>query len=893
VGSVNATPLLDASQIAANQAAITALAGSFATHIADTTIHWADAPNNGSSYVRNSLGWTLETVQSFGEYVGPFDASGGVFPAALNQGDWFNTTVAGTVDSQPFIVGDILVAVVNTPSTTIFAGNWTIVPNISVTDHTLLTNIGVNTHPQIDTALTNSANHIADASIHFTQASIDHTAIANIGVNSHAALDAHLASMANPHAVNVQQAYAATGGALHITLAPAEPFTIRDNAAPIGAMVVLEDGAGTAFLNVQPLQINYGQALGNRLLAINEVVDGYGSVEFYPDGRTRTQVGNACLLWGSTINSIVPGGGGIGNDTAPNFVDWRGELILTEQGNLFNTQSLFNQGTTVTCQGANTGPIYTMINQPVLRTGSLGGSRTGSQQNAVRSQLRVGPNLAGNFTLASHETFFAFCSVDATVGTASITAVNYFAARSPGLIAGGTIGTLNCLDIPNIPAAGITTLRGINSAMNSGLFINHTGTAQSDFGGHVHLNDNVFLKLGATSAAADIAIGWDTAQSAFLFSTQFGLAANPLYLRPTAADEWTFEQDDGGALDIGLGFNVNAVVFGGTAPTPNSNNWFVQFAGANLRQVQIGGEYSDVLWTASGSIDVNGQTVNDLQAFKINSPAVLLSGGTIDDLSNLYVAQMPSFGATRVQALRVNGRARIDGRVNLGSESPAQITANQNNYQLAANNNQRTIVRLDTDADYNITGIDVAFGFGQDGDTIRLVNIGAFNITLTDQDAASLAANRFASSNGQNIVLQPGETVEIWYDDAGTDRWRIIERVTNAGLISGNWKFRTATGAADPGAGALRFNNATPASVTALYVDQFTDAGGDAQNILAALASGDQIYIQESGSSSAFLVMSITSTVDNTGWFTINGTISASGALPAANRVLLVSVRFA
>ena len=54
------------------------------------------------------------------------------------------------------------------------------------TDHTMLTNIGSNSHVQID-------SHIADATLHFTEASIDHLNIQNIGSNSHAAIDTHMA----------------------------------------------------------------------------------------------------------------------------------------------------------------------------------------------------------------------------------------------------------------------------------------------------------------------------------------------------------------------------------------------------------------------------------------------------------------------------------------------------------------------------------------------------------------------------------------------------------------------------------------------------------------------------------------------------------------------------
>lgn len=142
-------------------------------------------PNNGDHLAWDGLNWVPVAPLTFGEYKGTFDASIGTFPVTDFSGNWFNTTVAGTVDGQNFGVGDVLIALVDSPSTVTFAGNWSVIPNISVTDHTLLTNIGVNTHVQIDT-------HIADGTLHFTEASIDHDNILNSGVNTHATIDSHI-----------------------------------------------------------------------------------------------------------------------------------------------------------------------------------------------------------------------------------------------------------------------------------------------------------------------------------------------------------------------------------------------------------------------------------------------------------------------------------------------------------------------------------------------------------------------------------------------------------------------------------------------------------------------------------------------------------------------------
>ncbi len=506
------------------------------------------------------------------------------------------------------------------------------------------------------------------------------------------------------------------------------------------------------------------------------------------------------ISWSNTIN---PTGGGV-------------VAMLRNTATMFVNNSLFISGAfvdqSVTEHTVNPGfAVATLfLAQPTYRTTTPGINPI--QSFILAAQPGYVNNGAGAATVGNFIAVTAAASIQTQVSGDSLTVTNYTGMQVRGIwstVSGTTanFGTYRGLQVLTpikgifFPGSGVERMAAYygvdvgNPGLNNGFgtmpaaalrseiaagtnkyFLLNASSAQSEFNtGDIHLDDNTYAMFGAGITNPDFIMGWATAQSALVFSTFYGLNSAPLYLRPAATDTWSFQHNTNGLSDVGLGFNVNAVSFGPIDPVPNSSNWFVLFSGPNMRQVQIGGEYNDVLWSASGSIDVNGQTVSDLNAFKINSPAVILNGGTIDDISNLYVAAMPSFGATRTQALRVLGRSRLDGHMNNGSLEPAQITANQNDYQLGANNNQRSMNLLDSDAAYNITGIDSSFGRAQAGDRICLYNVGSFNITLTHQDAASTAANRFITSTGVAYIIGPDECVWLWYDDTGTARWRMLE----------------------------------------------------------------------------------------------------------------------
>ena len=69
-------------------------------------------------------------VGGLGNLEGGWDASAGSFPvgstpeAGTKAGDYWYVTVAGTVDSKAFNVGDVLIAITNSASTSTYANNW-------------------------------------------------------------------------------------------------------------------------------------------------------------------------------------------------------------------------------------------------------------------------------------------------------------------------------------------------------------------------------------------------------------------------------------------------------------------------------------------------------------------------------------------------------------------------------------------------------------------------------------------------------------------------------------------------------------------------------------------------------------------------------------------------
>ena len=163
------------------------------------------------------------------------------------------------------------------------------------------------------------------------------------------------------------------------------------------------------------------------------------------------------------------------------------------------------------------------------------------------------------------------------------------------------------------------------------------------------------------------------------------------------------------------------------------------------------------------------------------------------------------------------------------------------------------------------------------------------NATHTGEVTGSgvLTVDPTAISNKSSVTAAATDTILIG-DASDSNNLKKVTAQSIADLGSGGgggsgiantYTFDTTTTASDPGADGMRFNNATPASVTEIYIND--DANGvDISTLIDFLSPGDTLYIQETATAANYILVTITSITDNTGWYTIVVTVDDSGTLP-------------
>ncbi len=171
---------------------------------------------------------------------------------------------------------------------------------------------------------------------------------------------------------------------------------------------------------------------------------------------------------------------------------------------------------------------------------------------------------------------------------------------------------------------------------------------------------------------------------------------------------------------------------------------------------------------------------------------ILYDAGSTGDL--FFTSNTPKSTARLKNNIDSSGNYLGDDWFRTSDLTPAQITAQQDNYNPTNYVTNTNILRLSTDASRIITGLTG----GADGRMLAIFNVGSNNIVLQHDDGAtSTAANRFKLPGAANITLTPGQPILLYYDSTDS-RWRSLANVGSGTSSSSGYTIHSITNADSP-----------------------------------------------------------------------------------------------
>lgn len=317
------------------------------------------------------------------------------------------------------------------------------------------------------------------------------------------------------------------------------------------------------------------------------------------------------------------------------------------------------------------------------------------------------------------------------------------------------------------------------NGITRGLHINPTITAAADFRA---------LEIGNTTANTyGIYQGGTSVLNLLSGNTGIGIAPGTDKLRVSGSIRFDLGSDAEGdifyrnssgnfvRLPIST-TNGHVLTSNGTIPT-----WAAPGGGSNGIYGGSGTIFSNAVATVGSSSTFTIDYNNGNDAFKVTDASGIFmyapaaAGNVGVDTSGAAMI----FGSNNliVDSAGINSTGQFklsSGTLKLNSVlAPAQITADQNNYN-PSGLNTAAILRLSSDASRNITGI-TAPTADTAGHVLIIHNTGSFNIVLKNEDANSTATNRLALA--ADVTITPNQSHTLVYDATST-RWRSL--VTSA-----------------------------------------------------------------------------------------------------------------
>ncbi len=182
--------------------------------------------------------------------------------------------------------------------------------------------------------------------------------------------------------------------------------------------------------------------------------------------------------------------------------------------------------------------------------------------------------------------------------------------------------------------------------------------------------------------------------------------------------------------------------------------------------------------SATGLSSISSTTTLDITAtgtstWSTSGGALTLDSGAALNLgtTNASSLNLGKVGVTTVN----NGNLSILGNFITPKGTDYSTTGSQNNVNLGAG----SYFLYTGSGSATFTGI----AGGTDGRQIRITNTSSSDLTITNQDTGSSAANRIITPSSSSVVVSQNVTVGFEYD-AGASRWRIVTLPASASAIS-------------------------------------------------------------------------------------------------------------
>ena len=223
-------------------------------------------------------------------------------------------------------------------------------------------------------------------------------------------------------------------------------------------------------------------------------------------------------------------------------------------------------------------------------------------------------------------------------------------------------------------------------------------------------------------------------------------------------------------VEIGVGAGLKTVTVGST----NTTSSLTAQTGTGAMTFTAGGVF-DVNATGNLTLDSSGGSIN----IGADANTGAINVGTGAAARTITVGN--STGATQVNVTAGTGHTNVTtGFVLNGVISPTALTTDTNDYNPTGFATASTL-RISSTTAVNLTGL----AGGVSGRVVILTNVGTQRITLTDEDANSTAANRFALP--VSVRLSAEDSIILQYDGTSS-RWRAP--ATSKGTDASNIKSR-------------------------------------------------------------------------------------------------------